>query len=117
MVKRLEEVSKRDPRGYQLKVLGVVSLGFVYMLGILAVLLVIVAALAVTLIMKPNLLSFKLAIPFVGVTWVMLRSFKIKFDEPEGIVLTQRAVPVLFEEITMLNKKLKTIKIHNVLMV
>ena len=115
LVKQLEGKSRSNPKGYRLKVLGMVGVGFSYMIGILLLLAALVVVLVMSTLTHPVLL-LKLGLPIGGLIWVMLRSLRIKFDEPEGIVLTPRSAPELYREIESLGKSLQTIRIHKVLL-
>lgn len=115
LVKRLEEESERKPKVYLLKVLGIVGLGLAYMLGIFFVIAFLALFLLVALIKSPFLL-IKLGLPLVGLLWIMVRALNIKINPPEGIPLTKQTAPDLFDEINSLNRVLKTVKIHKVLL-
>lgn len=115
LVKKLEESSRRNPQKFKWKVLGLVGIGFGYMIGVMLLLIALTVTLVVTLLSHP-LLLIKLGIPLVGLIWVILKSFNIKFEAPEGIELTRNNAPELFQVIHELNHSLNTIKIHQVLL-
>ncbi|MFC5401419.1 ankyrin repeat domain-containing protein [Cohnella soli] len=115
LVKKLEESSRSNPKGYKWKIIGLVSIGFAYVAGILLLLLALALTLLLTMFKHP-LLLIKLGIPIGGLIWVILKSFNIKFEPPEGIELTRDSAPELFREIDDLGKSLRAIKIHKVLL-
>ncbi|WP_127464372.1 ankyrin repeat domain-containing protein [Paenibacillus sp. FSL W8-1187] len=112
----MEEKSRISPSAYRLKVLGIVGLGFAYLIGILLLLAGSIAALVVGLSGKASVLLVKLVLPLAGLIWMLVRSLRIKFDEPEGIPLTPINAPGLFREISGLASSLRTLRIHKVLL-
>ncbi len=129
LVRNLERSSKQQPQTYQLGVFGLALLGYFYIFLILALLIALVGGLAAGsffLIVGAHGASLsligvgKFIIPailgllsFIG---VILRSLRVHFDAPEGIILERQTAPQLFVMLDEVCRKLKAPRFHHVML-
>lgn len=129
LVTRLESTAQASPSWYMARVLVVVLLGFVILaVAMLFALVPAVLFLALILLLATHgagvlLLLFKLgkliALLILPV-WAMFKSavqmLFTRFPRPEGRELTAQEAPALFAQLAELRQKLRTPRIHHVLL-
>lgn len=98
LVARLEREAQEDPRGYRRKLVVISALGYAYILAALLVLVGLAVAVAVVAIAHFVLL-FKLLLPLGALFLVILRSFAVRIEPPEGMEVTRAEAPELFRTI------------------
>lgn len=114
-MKRLETVSRENPKMYLTRVMLLAFLGYAYIWVAMALILV-GAGLSFLLMMKFPVLAIKLAIPMLLAFWLVARSFWITMPPVEGIRLHKRDFPELFKMIEDTRVKIKAPKIHEVVL-
>lgn len=118
LVARLEKRAANHPGAYRAEVSGLAALGYVYVLGVLAVLvgmLVLLIVLAAQVRGGGGLVG-KLALPVVLVLYAIVRALWVRIPPPEGIALTRSAAPVLFDALDGISRALAAPRFHNVLL-
>ncbi len=114
LVRRLETLKQDSPRGYQLRLVGLVLLGYGYLAGVVALLIALLAAAALSVLFL-KALAIKLIIPLAFFIWVVLRALWVRIAPPVGFAVTARTAPALFERIERLRRALKAPRFHRVL--
>jgi Zn-dependent protease with chaperone function len=114
LVGRLEEQARRNPSGYEFRVLLLALLGDAY-LG--AILLLIVALLAglVASIAVFKALAVKLIIVVGIFLWMILKALWVRIEPPEGTDVKAGQAPELFRMIGELRHRLGAPRFHHVL--
>ncbi len=117
LVTRLEQESARDPKLYKLKLACFAMLGYVYVAGVLALLLTLVAAMVIMATRGAGwlLLVKKIGLLLVGLILVVARSMWVKFDPPSGRRIVSSEAPRLFEMIEQIRSKARAPAVHSVL--
>ncbi|HEY1131748.1 MAG TPA: M48 family metallopeptidase [Roseateles sp.] len=115
MVRVSEQASAQDSRAYRRGVAAFAALGYVWVLGCLALATALVAWLL------PQLLHGRFRIGLLwgllgalGLLWASLRALWVRLDAPDGMPLTAREAPVLFEALERIRKKIHGPPIHAV---
>lgn len=120
LVERLEKQSAAKPRWFVWKVVVWALGGFGYLFFVLLLALTLTVGCVLMMIALPNALTLKLGIVllalFGGMSLAILRSLWVRTDAPEGVPMTKRDVPALFELIDTLRSKLKSAPFHEVLL-
>jgi Zn-dependent protease with chaperone function len=118
LVARLEAEAARNPAAYKLKLGAFASLGYLYIFGVLLLLIAASAALAMALFASKGLalLVKKLVIPIVVLIWVVLKSLWVKLEAPKGLALARRDHPALFAAIEEVRRAARAPKAHVVLL-
>ena len=97
LVARLEELARRAPRALRRRSIGLVALGYGYVLGVL--LLVVVLAVGVIVAAyttgRGATAAWKIVIALLVIAWIIARSLWITIPAPEGDSLDLRRHPVL----------------------
>jgi Zn-dependent protease with chaperone function len=115
LVGRMEAMERANPRAYRRRVLAWAAMGYGYLL------LVVLGLLGISALLVWGLSTFtwvaaKLLLIIVPGLFVLLRALWVRFDPPEGHRLTEQEVPALFALLDGLRSKLKTPRIHVVLL-
>ncbi len=114
LVGRLEAQAKRDPRGYETRVLLLALLGNAYLaLALLLIVGLVVAATASVIWLKA--LGVKLALVLGIFLWVVVKAMWVRIPPPEGAEITERDAPELFAMIEQLRGALHSPRFHHVL--
>ena len=120
LVHRLEDFSRKEPEKYKLRVALLAALGYVYVFGVLVLVLGLLGGLIAVLVLSPKAVVIKLAIKFGWVlgllAFVIVRALWVRLDAPEGLQLKRGEVPALFELIDELRAALKAPHFHVVLL-
>ena len=120
LVRKAEHETATSPRRYLFKLSLFSLLGYVVIFGALLALIGLVGGLVVAAFFSTTLIFFllkkKLIFVILLTIWVLLRALWVRFEAPEGYVLTRKEFPRLFGEIDGLSKQLKALKIHQVIL-
>lgn len=116
----LSQDPQTNSSGYKFTLLMFALLGYVVIFGVLLSLVGIVAGI-VWLSFKSIgflilLLKKKLIFILLPLIWVLARALWVKIDPPQGYPLTRKEYPQLFDEIDELTQKLKTPKLHEIIL-
>ncbi|MDR7272047.1 Zn-dependent protease with chaperone function [Pelomonas saccharophila] len=115
MVRMSEQASAHDSRAYRRGVAMFAALGYLWVLGCLSLALALVAWLVPQLIhgrVRIGLLWGLVAA--LGLLWASLRALWVRFDAPEGLAITAREAPALFDALERIRKKIHGPPIHTV---
>lgn len=119
LVRKLEEFSRKHPRLYLARIIGLVGLAYVYLLLILAGSLLLTLLMLAMLIKAPA--TAKLAIvgmiAFGGIFWAVLRGLWVKLHPPTGTEITRAQAPELFQLLDELRAALNCRPFHRVLLI
>jgi Zn-dependent protease with chaperone function len=118
LVARLEKRAAQRPGLYRAEVGGLAALGYVYVVGVLALLIGLIIgliALAAQIRGGGGLVG-KLALPVAFVMYAILRALWVRIPPPEGIALTGTAAPTLFEALDGISRALAAPRFHDVLL-
>lgn len=114
LIARLERQARDHPGAYRLKVLLLAALGNIYVLGMLAVIVVLLAVL-VGLITVLKAVAVKL-IALVGFfLWTVVKALWVKLEPPTGTEITADQAPELFALVDDLRRRLGAPRFHHVL--
>jgi Zn-dependent protease with chaperone function len=116
LVEELEESSKDNEAGYRIKVAILAALGYVYVIGVVALLVGALWLLALVMKDGRHLVLLKFAVPMALLALVGFRALWVRLDPPEGTALTRDEAPQLFTLLDRIRKRLKGPPIHHVVM-
>ncbi|MGK7925548.1 MAG: M48 family metalloprotease [Spirulina sp.] len=118
LVKRLEGNARRNPGLYKLQVGLLAMLGYVYIFSAIAILFAALALLVLMIIYSKRIhgSTIQLAIALMGVIFIIARSLWVTMSPPNGIYLTRRSFPLLFQHLDKLTKNLKAPRCHHVIL-
>lgn len=111
LVDRLEDYARRHPLGYRLKLLGLAALGYLYIFGLLAVLLGLLGLLGAAVIFG-SVLFVKLAIPVGIFAFAVASALWVRVEPPQGRRLRRRQAPELFDALDGIRRQMSSPKIH-----
>lgn len=121
LVRRLEEVSRRNPRLFFARVTGLVLLAYGYLTLILLGTLALCVGIIALAIAAPNGATIKLGLVglvlFGGLFWAVFRGLWVKLEPPEGQAITRAEAPKLFQMLDELRAALQCQPFHKVLLV
>jgi Zn-dependent protease with chaperone function len=120
MVRRAEALAQASPGRYKLGIVLYTLLGYLFILLILFLLfglagLVIGSAFLSTALFL-ILLKKKLIFVILPAIWILLKALWVRFDPPAGYVLKPGDFPALEREIRELQGRLKSLKVHQVIL-
>ena len=95
LVDQLEDFAHRSPSAYKLRVALLAALGYVFLIGTVVVVLLLV--LAVIYFGRLNFIVIKFLLIPLGLAAIVLRSLWVEFPEPEGHELQYEDAPRLFD--------------------
>ena len=103
---------------YKFKLFLLALLGYAYIFSVLALLLAFVALLFWSILTGKGLINFvvQLEIALIIVSAVVLRSLWLCLPSPEGLKLTEREQPLLFEMIDQIRRAVRGPRVHAVLL-
>lgn len=118
LVARLERRAADRPSAYRTEVGGLAALGYLYVLGMLALLLGLVAGLIVLALQlrSGGGAVGKLAVPILFVIYAIVRALWVRIPPPGGIALTHGAAPKLFDGLNEISDSLDAPRFHDVLL-
>jgi Zn-dependent protease with chaperone function len=114
LVHRMEQFAARQPSVYRLRMVGFAILGYAYLLAVI-VAVVLLSAVSVIFLVKAPFLGAKALLILLPLLVIILRSLWVRLPAPEGVRVTRRDAPALFEMLDRLREQLKTPRIHVVL--
>ena len=103
---------------YKFKLFLLALLGYAYIFSVLAFLLALVVLLFWSILTGKGLINFviQFEIAFIILTAVVLRSLWVRVPSPQGLKLSERKQPRLFEMIDQIRRAVRGPKIHAVLL-
>ena len=116
LVHRLEGEARRDPSGYQLRVLLIAWLGNAYLGAMLLLIAALLGASIALIVLSKSAVAVKLVIVIAAFLWVVLRALWVKLPPPEGMELDAKDSPELFAMIDALRRELGAPHFHHVLL-
>jgi len=115
LITRMEALAASNPAAYRRRVFGLAILGYGYLLLVVTVLLALCAVLLASIVYL-QAIAVKLLLLVGGPLWLVLRSMWVELQPPAGERLTKLRVPGLFQMLGDLRKRLRTPRIHHVLL-
>jgi Zn-dependent protease with chaperone function len=114
MVRRLEEYAGREPKKYALRVGALATLGYAYVLLVLAVVALLTCLLFRLTFMggRFNFAVLKFGWILLMLAWVVVRALWVRMPAPGGIRLTRAQAPRLFELADELAASLGAPRVH-----
>ncbi|MBW4497647.1 MAG: M48 family metalloprotease [Oscillatoria princeps RMCB-10] len=118
LIQRLENVARRQPGLYKLRVGLLALLGYAYIFSVLAGLLAVLALLVLAVFWsgRINFYMVKLGILILVPVSIILKSLWVTFPPPTGLELHRHQVPRLFQLIDKLTKALDAPRFHRILL-
>jgi len=118
LVRALEQRAQRYPRLYRAQVAAVAALGYLYVGGVLLLLLGLVAGLvyAAIQVRGGGAVLGKLLLPVAGLAYVLLRSLWIRVPDLEGLPLPAEQFPALAEAIEKVRAQVDAPRFRRVLL-
>ena len=114
LVGKLEAQAKRNPRGYETRVLLLALLGNAYLALVVLLLVALVLAAAASVIWL-KALGVKLALVLGVFLWVVVKAMWVRIPPPEGAEISETDAPELFAMIEELRRALRSPRFHHVL--
>ncbi len=106
MVRMSEQASAHDSRAYRRGVAMFAALGYLWVLGCLALAVGLLAWLV------PQLLHGRVRVGFIwglvaalGLLWASLRALWVRLDAPEGLAITAKEAPGLFDALERIRRR------------
>ena len=116
LVQRLEQQSRHSPRVYRAKLGAMALLGYGYIAGVLTLLLVTVALLALLAVQRSGaMVALKLGIVLVPLIWAVVRAMAVRLEAPGGKEIFRGEAPELFACIDEVRARAGAPKAHKVL--
>ncbi|HEX5221565.1 MAG TPA: M48 family metallopeptidase [Verrucomicrobiae bacterium] len=121
LIRRLEEVSRQNPKLFVARVAGLVVLAYGYLTLILFGSLAFCLGIIALIIYAPNALTIKLGfaglILFGGIFWAVLRGLWVRLERPKGLAIARAQSPKLFAMLDELRAALQCKPFHEVLLI
>ena len=119
LIRKLEAASRRQPRLYLARIVGLVALAYGYLALILFGSLALCAAMVMLVVYAPATLKFGLVglIAFGGIFWAVLRGLWVRLEAPKGQIVTRAQAPKLIALLDELRGSLNCRPFHQVLLV
>jgi Zn-dependent protease with chaperone function len=114
LVDQLEGYARENPGAYKLRVAMLAALGYVFLIG--TVLVVLLLVLTVIYFGGVNWLIIKILLIPLGVAAIVLRSLWVEFPEPEGLELRYEDAPRLFDLAKTTREATQGPRLHKVLL-
>lgn len=116
LVQRLEQQSERSPRVYRAKLGAMALLGYGYIAGVLTLLLVAIALVALLAVQRSGaMVALKLGIVLVPLIWAVVRAMAVRLEPPSGKEIFEDEAPELFACIEEVRAKACAPRAHKVL--
>jgi Zn-dependent protease with chaperone function len=116
LVARLEREVDHNPSLYKIKLGAFATLGYVYIFGVLALLITAAGAIVVAIGAGQGALLSKLVIPLIVLVGMVLKSLWVRLEAPRGVRLTRGEHPRLFEVIDSVRQGASAPHAHEVLL-
>ena len=117
---KAEQQARNNIALYKTKLFCYALLGYLVIFAALLLLVSMVGGIIASAFFGTAILLFllqkKLIFVIIPAIWVLFKALWVRFEQPEGYVLTKKKTPVLFEEIKGIRFKLKSPKIHEVVL-
>lgn len=115
LVRASEQASAEDARAYRRQVALFAALGYAWVIGCLLLAIALLGWVGYSFSTR----HFKgyhvwMVLSGLGLLWVCLRALWVRFPPDEGIELTRKDAPALFEALTRIRSKVKGPPIHRV---
>jgi Zn-dependent protease with chaperone function len=109
LVSSQEELANRDPVAYKRKVRMLGLLGYFYIFGVLALVILLLAGVVWLMVASRsgNYLGGKFVIILLVLAWGISRSLFVRIRPPEGIVLSRSEAPQLYAAVDAIADRLK----------
>lgn len=115
LVRLSEHASAENSRAYRRGVAAFAALGYAWVLGCLLLAGALVAwALPQVLAGRFRFALVWVLIAALGLLWTSLRALWVRLDAPEGLQITARDAPALFEALERIRRKVKGPPLHAV---
>jgi len=114
LVDSLEEYAREHPGAYKLRVAMLAALGYVFLIGTVVVVLLLVGV--VVYYGRLNWLIIKLVLIPLGLGLIVVRSLWVKFEVPEGHELGYEDAPRLFDLAKSIREATNGPRLHKVLL-
>lgn len=115
LISRMEALASSDPPAYRRRVFGLAFLGYGFLLLVVLVLLALCVFFIATLLYL-KVIAIKLAFVFGAPLLVVVRAMWVRLEAPAGERLSREASPALFGMLDDLRGRLKTPRLHRVLL-
>jgi Zn-dependent protease with chaperone function len=115
LARRLEDVARRDPRGYRARVAALAGLGYAYLLAVVVLLLAAIAGVVAAAAATTGLVV-KLAFPLLALIVLVVRALWVRLPPPEGIELDRQSAGGLFDEVDRVRRVLDAPPVHHVIL-
>jgi len=119
LIQRLEVVSRKNPRLYNVRIIGLVVLAYAYLVLVLFGSLALCVAMVVMVIYAPAAIKLALVglIAFGGIFLAVLRGLWVKLEPPKGRPVTRAQAAKLFALLDELRAALDCKPFHQVLII
>jgi Zn-dependent protease with chaperone function len=116
LVKRLDAYALNSPAAYKQRVFLLAFGGYAYLFVVLGLMVAAIFALVLLMLTHSGfgVLVAKLGIVLVILIWSVLSSLRVHIDAPQGVEVLQTHAPALFELIADLRRRLRSPKLHRV---
>jgi Zn-dependent protease with chaperone function len=116
-IQKLEGVSRKNPRLYIARVIGLVTMAYLYLLLVLLGSQVLCILMIVLAVYAPFTIKFAIVglVAFGGIFLAVLRGLWVKLEPPRGEIVTSSQAPKLFALLDELRTALDCKKFHQVL--
>jgi hypothetical protein len=114
LVDQLEDFAHRSPSTYKLRVALLAALGYVFLIGTVVVVLLLV--LTVIYFGRVNFIVIKFLLIPLGLAAIVLRSLWVEFPEPEGHELHYEDAPRLFDLAKSIREATQGPTLHKILL-
>jgi len=114
LVRKLEPLARENPRRYSTRLALLAGVGYAY-IAIALLGLIALGALVVYVALSSAGILLKFLIPIGAVMLVILRSLWVKIEPPEGVPVTRRDAPDLFQMLAEVRATVNGPKVHRVL--
>lgn len=116
LVERLERSAERHPGFYKLKLGAFASLGYLYVLGALVLLLAASGAVIAILVSGKAFALVKVLLPIFALIVVVFRSLWVTLGAPQGLKLERREHSALFAMVDEVRREAEAPRVHEVLL-
>lgn len=114
LIERLEKLQQANPRAYKLRLVGLVVLGYGYLLSVLAVVIALLGASVLSLFFL-KFAAIKVIAVLGTIALVLLRALWVYVPRPFGYIVDKRTAPELIARVERLRQELKAPRFHRVL--
>jgi len=119
LIQELEKVSRKNPRLYNCRIIGLVALAYAYLVLVLFGSLALCLAMIAMVIYVPAAIKFAIVglVAFGGIFQAVLRGLWVKLEPPKGLPVTREEAPKLFALLDELRAALDCKPFHKVLII